>query len=169
MELNWNILKEYLILCIESNTEPVRYKDVLTELDRVLEGFNPAEKFRHKSGRDVLTYHPDDKSINISEEFMIDAFNNNDDIDDISEILKGYISYKFNCDISSVSEEYYLKEEDFYELNSVGTKARSNKTCCSCGKLIPMGIPHKVAKFYPEYSSYPLHEECVEDFKETLI
>lgn len=168
MEINWEILKEYLILCIETNTEPVKYKDVLAELDRVLDGFDITKKFRHKSGRDILLYHPDNKRIKISEEFMIDAFADDIVIEDISDMIKGYVSYKFNCDIS-VSYQYFLEEENFYELNSVGTKARSNKTCSCCGKSIPMGTPHKVAKFYPEFDNYPLHEECVEEFKSDLV
>lgn len=66
-------------------------------------------------------------------------------------------------------EEFsHLKKEDFYEFNKVGTRARSDKTCTCCGNIIPKGQPHLVAKFYPEFMSYPIHEDCKDDFMSKL-
>ena len=62
----------------------------------------------------------------------------------------------------------YLRREDFYEFNNVGTKARTNKTCDCCGELIPKGQPHSVAKMYPEFASYPVHLKCKETFLSKL-
>ena len=62
----------------------------------------------------------------------------------------------------------YLKEEDYYESRSVGTKARSDKTCEHCGKTIKQGTPHEMHHFYPEFASYATHKECVEAFKKSL-
>ena len=62
----------------------------------------------------------------------------------------------------------YLKEEDYYERNEVGTKARRDKICEYCGKTIKIGTPHHVHKFYPEFASYPTHKQCSEKFKKSL-
>lgn len=61
----------------------------------------------------------------------------------------------------------YLMAEDLYEMNSIN-KGRSDKTCEHCGKTIKQGTSHKVAKFYPEFSSYPLHEKCISAFEKSL-
>lgn len=58
--------------------------------------------------------------------------------------------------------------DDFYETRSVGTKARSSKTCEHCGKIIPMGTPHTMAHFYPDFDAYPLHLECEDGFMASL-
>ena len=44
--------------------------------------------------------------------------------------------------------------EEYYESRSVGTKARSDKTCVQCGKIIPKGTPHVMHHFYPEFEAY---------------
>jgi hypothetical protein len=61
----------------------------------------------------------------------------------------------------------YLNEEDYYETNSVGA-GRSDKWCAHCGGTIKKGTSHRVAKFYPEFASYPLHIKCEADFMESL-
>ena len=63
----------------------------------------------------------------------------------------------------------YLKEEDYYETRSIGTKARTDKTCEHCGENIPKGEPHETHKFYPEFSVYATHINCTEDFKKSLL
>ena len=68
-----------------------------------------------------------------------------------------------------IKEHEYLCEEDYYESRSVGTKARSNKTCEFCGETIIKGIPHKLHHFYPEFKSYPTHIDCEKPFKISLI
>lgn len=62
----------------------------------------------------------------------------------------------------------YLRSEDYYESRSVGTKARSDKTCEHCGKNIPKGEPHKMHHFYPEFDAYATHEKCSDAFIESL-
>ena len=64
----------------------------------------------------------------------------------------------------------YLTKEDYYESQSVGTKARSDKICEHCGKSIPKGQPHTVHKFYGdgEYPSYPTHKGCDDEFVKSL-
>ena len=68
-----------------------------------------------------------------------------------------------------VEKHEYLKEEDYYESRSIGTKARSNKTCDYCGKSIKMGTPHDMHHFYPEFYAYPTHKECSEKFIKSLL
>lgn len=63
----------------------------------------------------------------------------------------------------------YLREEDYYESRSVGTKARSDKTCEHCGQKIPKGTPHLTHHFYPEFDAYPTHLECDAPFRASLI
>ncbi len=62
----------------------------------------------------------------------------------------------------------YLKQEDYYETRSIGTKARSSKTCEHCGKNIPKGNPHDTHHFYPEFDAYPTHKSCSKSFIESL-
>ena len=62
----------------------------------------------------------------------------------------------------------YLKQEDYYETRSIGTKARSSKTCEYCGKNIPKGNPHDMHHFYPEFDAYPTHKTCSKSFIESL-
>lgn len=62
----------------------------------------------------------------------------------------------------------YLKSEEYYESRSVGTKARSSKTCKHCWKDIPKGEPHDVHHFYPEFNAYPTHTKCTKDFIDSL-
>lgn len=55
----------------------------------------------------------------------------------------------------------YLTAEDYYEINSVGTKGRMDKTCEYCGGNIPKGQPHDVHKFYGDggdWPTYPTHK-----------
>lgn len=67
-----------------------------------------------------------------------------------------------------IEKHEYLREEDYYEARSVGTKARSNKCCEFCGDTIIKGVPHEMHHFYPEFESYPTHEECSHPFMLTL-
>lgn len=69
---------------------------------------------------------------------------------------------------NKVEKHEYLERENYYETKGVGTKARSNKTCNHCGETIPMGEPHDVHYFYPEFASYPTHTKCTDDFMESL-
>jgi len=62
----------------------------------------------------------------------------------------------------------YLTKEDYYESRDVGTRARSDKWCEHCGKIIPQGTPHEMHHFYPEFDAYPTHKKCSEPFKESL-
>lgn len=62
----------------------------------------------------------------------------------------------------------YLESENFYEWRSVGTRAKSDKTCEHCGQAIYKDTPHKMAHFYPEFYSYPVHEECTDNFLKSL-
>lgn len=57
----------------------------------------------------------------------------------------------------------YLREEDYYEDRSVN-KGRSTKYCEFCGDDIPIGIPHTMHHFYPEFTAYATHKECEEPF-----
>jgi len=71
------------------------------------------------------------------------------------------------------SKEYegkheYLKSEDYYEARSVGTKARSSKTCEHCGRNIPKGKPHDMHHFYPEFHAYATHLKCSQPFIKSL-
>jgi hypothetical protein len=61
----------------------------------------------------------------------------------------------------------YLCKEDFYEMNRVGS-GRKTKICSHCHGTIAIGTSHKVAKFYPEFESYPVHLECEKAFLESL-
>lgn len=69
----------------------------------------------------------------------------------------------------NIKKHEYLKEENYYESRSIGTKAKSSKTCEYCGKSIPKGTPHDQHHFYPEFNAYPTHKKCSEDFKKSLI
>ena len=69
---------------------------------------------------------------------------------------------------SEIIKHEDLKTEDYYESRSIGTRARSNKTCEYCGKTIPQGEPHEMHHFYPEFESYPTHKKCVENFMASL-
>jgi len=62
----------------------------------------------------------------------------------------------------------YLERENYYEDRSVGTGAKSAKTCEHCGKNIPKGEPHSVHHFYPEFASYPTHKKCNNAFMKSL-
>jgi len=62
----------------------------------------------------------------------------------------------------------YLMEEDYYENNSVGDRAKSNYTCEQCFKTIPKGTPHDHHKFYPEFNGYRTHKECSDTFIASL-
>jgi len=63
----------------------------------------------------------------------------------------------------------YLRQEDYYESRSVGSKACSDKRCEHCGGTIPKGEPHTVHTFYPEFSAYPTHDRCSKAFEESLL
>lgn len=63
----------------------------------------------------------------------------------------------------------YLEEKDYYESRSVGTKARSSKTCVHCNKTIPKGTPHIMHHFYPEFEAYPTHKGCETEFMKSLL
>lgn len=54
----------------------------------------------------------------------------------------------------------YLREEDYYECNSIGTKSRTDKTCEQCGGKIPKGQPHDTHKFYGDgdWPTYATHK-----------
>jgi len=62
----------------------------------------------------------------------------------------------------------YLRAEDHYESRSVG-KGRTDKRCAHCGRSIPKGTLHQVHTFYPEFSSYPVHNSCSAAFEVSLI
>jgi len=68
-----------------------------------------------------------------------------------------------------VKKHAYLLKDDYYESRSVGTKARSNKYCSHCNSIIPKGEPHTVHSFYPEFATYPTHNQCNDDFMASLI
>lgn len=61
-----------------------------------------------------------------------------------------------------------LKKEDYYETRGVGTKARSDKWCEHCGKVIPKGEPHDMNHFYPEFEAFATHIGCTKEFLESL-
>lgn len=65
-------------------------------------------------------------------------------------------------------KEWYEDKDNYYESRSVGTRAKSDKSCIVCGKTIKMGTPHKTHHFYPEFSSVTTHEGCVKKFMENL-
>lgn len=71
--------------------------------------------------------------------------------------------------MSEIKKHEYLTDEDYYESRSVGTKARSDKQCTHCGKIIPKGEPHEMHHFYPEFTAYPTHKDCINDFMKSLI
>lgn len=65
----------------------------------------------------------------------------------------------------------YLSKEDYYESGFVGNKARSDKRCEYCNKIIPKGEPHDTHKFYDDdgyWPTYPTHKECSNNFIESL-
>jgi hypothetical protein len=63
----------------------------------------------------------------------------------------------------------FLREDEFYETRHIGTRAKNDKICEHCGKIIKKGTPHEMAYFVQsEYQSYPLHTECVNSFRESL-
>lgn len=70
--------------------------------------------------------------------------------------------------MSSIEKHEFLKREDYYESRSVGTKARSNKTCEHCNKSIPKGTPHDMHHFYPEFEAWATHKKCSKPFIESL-
>ena len=61
----------------------------------------------------------------------------------------------------------YLKRDDYYETRSVN-KGRSHKYCEYCGEIIPVGMPHKMHHFYPEFEAYATHIECTAAFMDSL-
>ena len=63
----------------------------------------------------------------------------------------------------------YLREEDYYESRSIGSRARSDKRCEHCGLYILAGDPHTVHIFYPEFTAYPTHNHCNDAFKSSLL
>jgi hypothetical protein len=67
-----------------------------------------------------------------------------------------------------MEQHEYLLKENYYEARSVGTGARSSKTCEQCGKTISKGTPHEMHHFYPEFNSYATHIECSKDFIASL-
>ena len=62
----------------------------------------------------------------------------------------------------------YLLAENYYESKSIGSKAKSNKICEHCIKIIKKGTPHYMCHFYPEFHAYPVHKECKILFIESL-
>ena len=64
----------------------------------------------------------------------------------------------------SLEKHEWLEEENYYESRSVGTRARSDKTCEFCRGNIPKGVPHTMHHFYPEFEAYPTHKECEKPF-----
>jgi hypothetical protein len=70
--------------------------------------------------------------------------------------------------MNGIKKHEYLLEEEFYEFNHIGTKARSDKWCGHCGKIIPKGEPHLVSKFYPEFEGPAIHTNCEEEFLKSL-
>ena len=69
-----------------------------------------------------------------------------------------------------MTKHEYLKKDYYYE-SSIVNKGRSNKVCEHCDNGIPIGVRHKVHKFYSDdgdYPTYPTHINCSEDFKESL-
>ena len=81
---------------------------------------------------------------------------------DILEMFKNRIP------TSTITTKHdYLERDDFYEYRTVN-KGRSNKTCEHCGLDIPIGTPHLMMHFYPEFASYPVHRACEDEFMESL-
>ena len=68
----------------------------------------------------------------------------------------------------AVEKHEFYQAEDFYEFQSVGTRARSDKVCGHCGGLIKKGTPHLMAKFYPEFEGPAIHKNCEKEFLESL-
>lgn len=65
-------------------------------------------------------------------------------------------------------DEYSHLKGNYYETRSVGTRARSDKTCVQCGNNIPRGMPHRMHHFYPEFDAYPTHDYCENAFLERV-
>lgn len=86
----------------------------------------------------------------------------------MSDYEKRGVNLAQELGILPLKKHEYLQAEEYYESTRVGTKARSNKRCEHCGKTIPMGEPHLVHKFYPEFQGYPTHTKCEEDFMKSL-
>ncbi len=82
---------------------------------------------------------------------------------EILELFKNKVS---TATIAAKHE--YLEREDYYESRSVN-KGRSDKTCGHCGGNIPIGTPHLMMHFYPEFNSYAVHEECEQPFIDSLL
>lgn len=61
----------------------------------------------------------------------------------------------------------YLEAENYYENRPVQS-SRTAKWCNHCGGTIPKGSSHDVHHFYPEFSAYPTHKKCTEDFIKSL-
>jgi hypothetical protein len=70
--------------------------------------------------------------------------------------------------MNNIKKHEYLLEEEFYEFVRVGTRARSDKRCGHCGKVIPKGEPHLISKFYPEFEGPAIHIDCQKEFLESL-
>lgn len=70
--------------------------------------------------------------------------------------------------MSNIKKHEYLLKEEFYEFQSIGTRARSDKYCGHCGGKIPKGEPHVMSKFYPEFDGPAIHNDCKEDFLQSL-
>ena len=70
--------------------------------------------------------------------------------------------------MSKENKHEYLESENYYESRSVGTRAKSDKTCEHCGETIPKGEPHEMHHFYPEFDAYPTHKKCAKDFYKSL-
>lgn len=62
----------------------------------------------------------------------------------------------------------YFKAEDYYESRSI-SKGRKTKTCEHCGGAIPIGQPHTMHHFYPEFEAVATHNHCIDAFKASLI
>ena len=58
-----------------------------------------------------------------------------------------------------MNKHEYLRKENYYQSNLVGTKARCDKHCEYCGRIIPKGQPHESHKFYDsgDWPTYPTH------------
>lgn len=67
-----------------------------------------------------------------------------------------------------MTKHEYLEKEDYYETRSVGTRARSDKTCECCLEVISKGEPHDMHHFYPEFEAYATHKKCSEEFLASL-
>lgn len=69
--------------------------------------------------------------------------------------------------MEAIKEHEYLLKEDHYEIKHI-QRGRVDKTCECCGKLIPIGEPHDMHKFYPDFRAYPVHEGCHDKFMKSL-